>query len=100
MREFVKMLVSIPSGGSRKLLTNVRILLTGRIADHFEEACQSEGFSRFVKKINIQDIDARETTRDIRKFIHDQQATRSSSTSNFTRQRSVSSDEQLGCGVG
>ena len=97
MREFVKMLVSIPCGGNRKLLTNVRILLTGRIADHFEEDRQSEGFSRFVKKINIQDIDATETTKDIRKFIHDRRATRSSPRSNFTRQRSVSSDEQLGC---
>jgi hypothetical protein len=71
MREFVKMLVGIPSGSSPKLLTNVRILLTGRIADHFEEARESKEFGQFVKEINIQDIDATETTKDIRKFIKD-----------------------------
>ena len=99
MREFVKMLVGIPSGSTPKLLTNVRILLTGRIADHFEEVRESKEFSRSVKEINIQDIDAVETTKDIRKFIQDRlkEIRRSSSTNSFTRQRSMSSDEQLGC---
>ena len=99
MREFVKMLVGIPSGSTPRLLTNVRILLTGRIADHFEEARESKEFSRFVKEVNIQDIDAVETTKDIRKFVQDRlkEIRRTSSTSNFTRQRSMSSDEQLAC---
>ena len=99
MREFVKMLVGIPSGSSPKLLTNVRILLTGRIADHFEEARESKEFSQVVKEINIQDFDATETTKDIRKYIQDRlkEIRRASSTSSFTRPRSMSSDEQLGC---
>ena len=99
MRVFVKMLMGIPSGSSPKLLTNVRILLTGRIADHFEEARELKEFSQVVKEINIQDIDATETTKDIRKYIQDQlkEIRRASSTSSFTRSRSMSSDEQLGC---
>ena len=101
MREFVKMLVGIPSGSSPKLLNNIRILLTGRFADHLEEARESKDFSRFVKEINIQNIDATETTKDIRKFIQDRlrEIRRSSYTGNFTRQRTMSSDEQhqVGC---
>jgi energy-coupling factor transporter ATP-binding protein EcfA2 len=94
MGEFVKMLVGIPSGSSPKLLTNVRILLTGRIADHFEEARESQEFRGSVKEINIQDIDAAETTKDIRKFIKDglKGIRRGSS---FTL-KNISSDEQLG----
>jgi len=99
MREFVEMLVGIPSRSSPKLLNDIRILLTGRFADHLEEARESKAFSRFVKEINIQDIDATETTKDIRKFIQDRlRAIRQASpTGNFTRQRSMSSEEELRC---
>ena len=71
MRGFVKMLVGIPSWSGPKLLRNVRILLTGRIAHHFEDIRASKEFSRFVKEINIQDMDAEETTEDIQEFVQD-----------------------------
>jgi len=100
MREFVKMLVGIPSGNSPKLLNDIRILLTGRFADHLVKARESKDFSRFVKEIHIQNIDATETTKDIRKFIQHQlgEIRPASSRSSLTPQRSMSSDEQLQVG--
>ena len=83
MREFVEMLVDI-SSTSNSGLSNVCILLTGRIGDHFEQTRHSQAFRQIVKMINLENI---ETTKDIRKYFQ-----RRLSIKSF---RIESSDKQL-----
>jgi hypothetical protein len=92
MTKFVELLVGISSRSDD--LSNVRILLTGRIGSHFKQICNSPVFRQVVKLINLQGIDS---TKDIQKYLGHRlsEISDQNSMTSFTRQRTQSSVEQL-----